>query len=59
MAPQLDTLAQAEIAHIARTQLQIEALASDSLDFHDLSATSIKAALEAAYIFGMVDHMKR
>lgn len=44
-----------EIANIAKRYLNIETLEtrnSDSLDFHDLSVWSLKAALEAAYLAG-------
>ncbi len=43
------------LAKIAKTEMGIETLEtrnSDSLDFHDLSAASVKAALEAAFIAG-------
>ena len=43
------------IADIAKSHLHLETLEtrnSDSLDFHDMSVWSIKAALEAAYEAG-------
>lgn len=57
--PELSPAAQREIAEIARVHLHIEALEtrrSDSLDFYDLAVWNIRAALEAAYLAGMVDH---
>ncbi|SAI73143.1 Uncharacterised protein [Bordetella ansorpii] len=57
--PTLSQTAQEEIAGIADTVLGIHTLEAqyvDRLDFHDLSVWSIKAALEAAYLAGMVDH---
>jgi len=56
---ELSAEAQREIAEIARVHLQIdtlEARRSDSLDFHDCAVWNIRAALEAAYLAGMVDH---
>jgi hypothetical protein len=44
-----------KLAHIAREYLHIETLeirGSDSLDFHDVSVWSVKAALQAAYQLG-------
>ncbi len=57
--PTLSPAAQEQLRAIADTVLGMETLetrCSDSLDFHDLSVWSIKAALEAAYLAGMVDH---
>ena len=57
--PTLSPAAQEQIQIIAQTVLDMDTLEtrlSDSLDFHDLSVWSIKAALEAAYRAGMVDH---
>lgn len=45
----------AKLEEIAAKHLDLETLetrGNDSLDFHDLSAASIKAALEAAYAAG-------
>jgi hypothetical protein len=44
------------LAAIAKEQLHIDSLEtrnSDSLDFHDVAAWSVKAALEAAYRAGL------
>lgn len=57
--PELSAAAQREIAEIARVHLRIDTLEtrmSDGLDFHDCAVWSIRAALEAAYLAGMVDH---
>lgn len=57
--PTLSPAAQEQIQIIAQTVLDMDTLEtrlSDSLDFHDLSVWSIKAALEAAYLAGMADH---
>lgn len=58
----LSPAAQAEIQQIAETMLSLPTLEtqhSDRLDFHDLAVWSVKAALEAAYLAGMVDHHRR
>lgn len=58
----LSPAAKREIAEIARVQLSIETLEvrrSDALDFHSLAVWQISAALEAAYLAGMVDHHRR
>lgn len=60
--PTLSPAAKREIAEIARVHLRIETLEArrhDSLDFHELSVWSISAALEAAYLAGMVDHYRK
>lgn len=60
--PILSSAAKREIAEIARVHLHIETLEvrrSDRLDFHDLAVWSIEAALEAAYLAGMVDHHRK
>lgn len=60
--PELSAAAQQEIAEIARVHLHIETLEtsrSDSLDFYDCAVWSIRAALEAAYLAGMVDHHRK
>ena len=57
--PTLSPAAQGQLRAIAESVLDMETLEtrlSDSLDFHDLSVWSVKAALEAAYLAGMVDH---
>ncbi len=57
--PTLSPAAQEQLRAIAESVLDMETLEtrlSDSLDFHDLSVWSVKAALEAAYLAGMVDH---
>lgn len=57
--PILSSAAQHEIAEIARVHLHIGALQvrkNDRLDFHDIAVSAILAALEAAYLAGMVDH---
>lgn len=57
--PELSLEAQREIAEIARVHLRIDTLEtrrSDSLDFYDWAVWNIRAALEAAYLAGMVDH---
>lgn len=61
MKPELSLAAQAEIARIAQTLLNIATLEArqDDRDYHRLSVGSIQAALEAAYLAGMVDHFKR
>ena len=60
--PTLSPAAQEQLLGIATTTLGLETLEtrySDSLDFHDLAVGAIKAALEAAYLAGMVDHHRR
>lgn len=55
----LSPTAQREIAEIARVYLHIGTLQvrkNDRLDFHDIPVWAIRAALEAAYLAGMVDH---
>jgi hypothetical protein len=57
MKPTLSAAAQAELANIAQANLSIETLEtrnSDRLDFHEVAVASLKAALEAAYLAGMV-----
>ncbi|MDH2240296.1 hypothetical protein N5K27_28800 [Pigmentiphaga sp. GD03639] len=57
--PLLSSAAKREIAEIARVHLDIETLEArkrDRLDFHNLAVWSVRAALEAAYLAGMVDH---
>lgn len=57
--PTFSAAAQEQIQMIADTVLGLKTLETqhaDSLDFHDLAVWSIKAALEAAYLAGMVDH---
>ncbi|MFY2610858.1 DUF6900 domain-containing protein [Achromobacter xylosoxidans] len=57
--PTLSTAAQAQILAIAESVLGLETLEtrrSDSLDFHDLAVWTVKSALQAAYLAGMVDH---
>ena len=47
---------------IAQKHLSIETLETrhrDSLDFHDCAVWCIRAALEAAYLAGMVDHHRK
>lgn len=61
MMPTLSTIAHTEIENIASTCLGIETLESrnsDSLDFHNVGVWSLKQALEAAYLAGMVDRFK-
>lgn len=60
--PELSAAAQQEIAEIALVHLHIETLEtrrSDSLDFYDCAVWCIRAALEAAYLAGMVDHHRK
>lgn len=60
--PILSPEAKREIAEIARVHLHIETLEarrSDSLDFHEIAVWNIEAALEAAYLAGMVDHHRK
>lgn len=60
--PILSPEARREIAEIARVHLHIETLEArrhDSLDFHNLAVWNIEAALEAAYLAGMVDHHRK
>ena len=55
---QIDTI----LTLIAQKHLGIDTLQTrhaDSLDFHDLAVWSVKTALEAAYLAGMVDHHRR
>lgn len=57
--PKLSEAAEQAIENIAREQLNIETLdvrGRDRLDFHDLPVWMLRAALEAAYLAGMVDH---
>ncbi|MFT3719255.1 DUF6900 domain-containing protein [Pseudorhodoferax sp.] len=59
--PELSEAAQREIAEIARVHLQIDTLETRRigyLDFHDCAVWNIRAALEAAYLAGMVDHYR-
>lgn len=60
--PTLSPAAKCELAEIARVHLGIETLEvrkRDSLELHSLAVRSIKAALEAAYLAGMVDHYRK
>lgn len=60
--PTLSPAAKCEIAEIARVHLGIETLEvrrRDSLQLHSLVVGNIKAALEAAYLAGMVDHYRK
>jgi hypothetical protein len=61
MKPELSLAAQDEIARIAQTLLDIATLKArqDDRDYHRLPVSSIQAALEAAYLAGLVDHFKR
>lgn len=62
MKPTLSTAAKAELANIAQTELDIETLEtrnSDRLDFHEVGVARLKAALEAAFLAGMVAHHRR
>ncbi|MNL14330.1 hypothetical protein D3C87_1352650 [compost metagenome] len=59
---ELSMAARAAIADIARRVLNLETLdcgGRDHLDFHELSVCQLRAALEAAYLAGMVDHYRR
>lgn len=59
--PTLSPTAQAQILAIAETVLGVETLEtrqSERLDFHDLAVWSIKSALQAVYLAGMVDHYR-
>ena len=61
MKPELSPLAKMEIEQIAKQILGLSTLEtrnSDRLDFHQHAVWSIADALEAAYLAGMVDHMK-
>jgi len=61
MKPEFSPLAQQEIANIAQSILGLRTLEtrnSDSLDFHQHAVWSVKEALEAAYLAGMVHHMR-
>lgn len=54
--------ARAAIADIARRVLKLETLecrGSEHWGFHRLSVSQLRAALEAAYLAGMVDHYRR
>ncbi|MBR8657844.1 hypothetical protein KDH83_31490 [Achromobacter sp. Marseille-Q0513] len=60
--PTLSPAAQEHLLAIAATTLGLETLEtrnSDRQDFHDLAGWSGQAALEAAYLAGMVDHHRR
>lgn len=60
--PTLSQAAQGEILRIAVEVLDIptlEARMRDSLDFPEVAVWDLKAALEAAYLAGMVDHHRR
>mgnify|MGYP001562502393 CR=1 FL=1 len=60
--PILSPAAKREIAEIARVHLYIETLETrghDSMDFHALAVWNVLAALEAAYLAGMVDHYRK
>ena len=57
--PELSPAAQNEIERIASEVCGFETLASrssDSLDFKEVAAWTLEAALKAAYVAGMVDH---
>lgn len=59
---ELSMAARAAIADIASRVLQLEPLecrGSEHLNFHRLSVSQLRAALEAAYLAGMVDHYRR
>lgn len=61
MKPALSAIAEAEIGNIAQTILKIGTLETrnaDRMDFHSVAVWSIKDALEAAYLAGMVDHYR-
>lgn len=58
----LPAAAQKTIARIALEHCRIETLEerrSDRLDFHDVAVWSLKAALEAAYLEGVAQAMKK
>jgi hypothetical protein len=57
MTHDIPTAASRQIMEIASKHFRIETLESrhsDSLDFHDVSVWSIRAALEAAYLAGVL-----
>lgn len=59
MKPTLSTAAHRELDNIAKTILNVDTLTTrnaDSLDFHETAVWSLKDALEAAYLAGLVDH---
>lgn len=56
--PTLSPAAKREIAEIARVHLRVDTLDvrnTDREDFYSVAVWSISAALEAAYLAGMVD----
>lgn len=60
--PTLSEAAHAQLDEIAVIVLGLETLEArgqEHLDDHVLSVQQIKAALEAAYLAGMVDHHRR
>jgi len=60
--PTLSDAAHEQIEQIATTMLNLQTLEyrnRDHLDFYELSVGQIRAALEAAYLAGMVDHHRR
>lgn len=60
--PTLSPAAKCEIAEIARVHLGIETLEvrrQGSSELRSLALWNIKAALEAAYLAGMVDHHRK
>lgn len=60
--PTLSAAAQGQLDEIAVMVLGLETLETrgqDCLDFHELAVWQIQAALEAAYLAGMVDHYRR
>ncbi|MCP2518812.1 hypothetical protein M5J07_28065 [Achromobacter mucicolens] len=59
---ELSMAARAAIADISSRVLKLETLecrGSEHLDFHMLTVSQLRAALEAAYLAGMVDHYRR
>ncbi|WBX89150.1 DUF6900 domain-containing protein [Achromobacter mucicolens] len=59
---ELSMAAPAAIADIAGRLLDLETLecrGRDHLDVHQLSVGQLRAALEAAYLAGMVNHYRR
>lgn len=59
--PILSETAQQELLNIAREHLSLETLEErgrDRLDFPELHVLSVRSALEAAYLAGMVDRFR-
>lgn len=59
---ELSMAARAAIADIARSVLNLETLdcrGRAKLVYHELFVGQLRAALEAAYLAGMVDHYRR